>query len=113
MSNDSMTERADNPGNGSAPSTEADMEQNENEAQHDNVVTHDDLGLPLTDRCDRCGAHAHVMATFPSGSTLLFCGHHANEGWIALTTVTGVRVDDYRPFLHAQERALVHPSVKS
>ena len=29
------------------------------------------------DRCDRCGAAAMVRAVLPSGSELLFCGHHA------------------------------------
>lgn len=35
---------------------------------------------PLTsaDRCDRCSAQAYVRATFASGSSLLFCGHHGN-----------------------------------
>jgi hypothetical protein len=45
---------------------------------------------PIThaDRCDRCGAHARVRATFPidpqrfgtfaSGMVLLFCQHHYN-----------------------------------
>lgn len=32
--------------------------------------------LTLTDRCDRCGSRAYVRATLPSGSALLFCGHH-------------------------------------
>lgn len=37
------------------------------------------LTRPLTaaDRCDRCGAGAKVRAVLPSGSELLFCGHHA------------------------------------
>jgi hypothetical protein len=34
--------------------------------------------LALGDRCDRCGARAYVRATLPSGSDLLFCGHHGN-----------------------------------
>lgn len=32
--------------------------------------------LSSTDRCDRCGAQAYVMAELPGGSQLLFCGHH-------------------------------------
>ncbi|HEU0100810.1 MAG TPA: hypothetical protein VFR07_00655 [Mycobacteriales bacterium] len=32
--------------------------------------------LAARDRCDRCGARAYVRATLPSGSELLFCGHH-------------------------------------
>jgi hypothetical protein len=30
-------------------------------------------------RCDRCGAASKVLAVLPSGATLAFCGHHANE----------------------------------
>jgi hypothetical protein len=32
--------------------------------------------LATTDRCDRCGAQAYVLAELPGGSQLLFCGHH-------------------------------------
>jgi hypothetical protein len=41
---------------------------------------------PLTaaDRCDRCGAQAYVRAVLPSGSELLFCGHHWHENEAAL-----------------------------
>ena len=35
--------------------------------------------LTALDRCDRCGAQAYVRALLPSGSELLFCGHHARE----------------------------------
>ena len=34
--------------------------------------------LTLSDRCDSCGAQAFVRATMPSGTQLLFCGHHGN-----------------------------------
>lgn len=34
--------------------------------------------LDARDRCDSCGSQAFVRATLPSGSELLFCGHHAN-----------------------------------
>jgi hypothetical protein len=34
--------------------------------------------LVSTDRCDRCGAQAYVLAELPNGSALLFCGHHWN-----------------------------------
>jgi hypothetical protein len=33
--------------------------------------------LTRHDRCDGCGAAAKVRAVLPSGSELLFCGHHA------------------------------------
>lgn len=29
--------------------------------------------------CDRCGAAAKLLARFPSGGDLTFCGHHANR----------------------------------
>lgn len=29
------------------------------------------------DRCDKCGAQAHMRARL-AGGTLLFCGHHGN-----------------------------------
>jgi len=32
--------------------------------------------LTAADRCDSCGAQAYVLATLPTGSSLLFCGHH-------------------------------------
>ena len=35
--------------------------------------------LTLADRCDSCGAQAFLRATMPSGSALLFCGHHGNS----------------------------------
>lgn len=50
--------------------------------------------LKATDRCDAttttvregghntrvsCGAQAYVTARFPSGSVLMFCGHHGHE----------------------------------
>ena len=35
--------------------------------------------LTRADRCDRCGAAARLAVQMPSGSELLFCGHHFNE----------------------------------
>ena len=35
------------------------------------------------DRCDRCGAQAHVVALL-RGGILLFCRHHGHEHWGAL-----------------------------
>lgn len=35
--------------------------------------------LSLADRCDSCGAQAFLRATMPSGTELLFCGHHGNS----------------------------------
>jgi hypothetical protein len=36
-------------------------------------------GLNILDRCDRCGADAKVRVIFPSGTHLLFCGHHGRR----------------------------------
>jgi hypothetical protein len=36
-------------------------------------------GLTILDRCDRCGADAKVRIVFPSGTHLLFCGHHGRR----------------------------------
>lgn len=33
-------------------------------------------GLTAADRCDRCGARAHLRVTLHAGE-LLFCAHHA------------------------------------
>jgi hypothetical protein len=33
--------------------------------------------LIAEDRCDRCGAQAHVRVLLASGGELLFCSHHA------------------------------------
>lgn len=32
--------------------------------------------LVAADRCDRCGAQAHVRVMLASGGELLFCAHH-------------------------------------
>ena len=32
--------------------------------------------LTASDRCDRCGARAYIMAVQPGGAELLFCKHH-------------------------------------
>lgn len=39
--------------------------------------------LTAADRCDRCGARAHLSATM-RGGILLFCAHHAREHHAAL-----------------------------
>lgn len=40
------------------------------------VVDSETPTLSITDRCDRCSAQAYVMTRMPSGSDLLWCGHH-------------------------------------
>ncbi|MGZ6733840.1 MAG: DUF7455 domain-containing protein [Nocardioides sp.] len=35
--------------------------------------------LTAADRCDRCGAQAHLRVELQSGGELLFCAHHARE----------------------------------
>lgn len=49
--------------------------------------------LTLMDRCDSCGAQAFFRATMPSGTQLLFCGHHGNAHRPALITA-GAVLDD-------------------
>ena len=44
----------------------------------------DDLPLTAQDRCDGCGARAYVRALLPSGTELLFCGHHGTAHRAAL-----------------------------
>jgi hypothetical protein len=49
--------------------------------------------LTLMDRCDSCGAQAFLRATMPSGTALLFCGHHGNAHRPALV-VAGADIHD-------------------
>ncbi|NHC12905.1 hypothetical protein G9H71_03830 [Motilibacter sp. E257] len=35
--------------------------------------------LKVADRCDQCGAQAYIRVRMPSGSELLFCGHHGRS----------------------------------
>lgn len=49
--------------------------------------------LTLADRCDSCGAQAFVRATMPSGTALLFCGHHGNAHRPSLL-VAGAQIHD-------------------
>ena len=57
------------------------------------VPSVDGPALTLADRCDRCGAQAYVRATLPSGSDLVFCGHHGNEHRASLL-VAGAGIQD-------------------
>jgi hypothetical protein len=41
--------------------------------------------LNAFDRCDRCGVQAWVEVTFSNSTTLLFCSHHYNKNYMALT----------------------------
>jgi hypothetical protein len=41
-----------------------------------------------------CGAQAYVTALFPSGRTLLFCGHHGHELEISLVEQGAAIRDD-------------------
>lgn len=41
------------------------------------------------DRCDRCGAQAHMSAIL-SGGSLLFCGHHGHQYRAALEAAGAV-----------------------
>ena len=49
--------------------------------------------LTLMDRCDSCRAQAYLRATMPSGTQLLFCGHHGNAHRPALL-VAGASLHD-------------------
>lgn len=51
----------------------------------------DTQALAITDRCDRCSAQAYVKTTMPSGSELLWCGHHF-AGYEASLAASGARV---------------------
>lgn len=53
----------------------------------------DAVALTAADRCDRCASRAYLRATLPSGTQLLFCGHHANEHGTALV-VAGASFHD-------------------
>ena len=50
--------------------------------------------LSLSDRCDSCGAQAFVRATMPSGTQLLFCGHHGNDPRASLLGAGAVLLDE-------------------
>ncbi len=43
--------------------------------------------LTASDRCDRCGAQAHVRVFLEGGSALQFCGHHFREHEVRLRSV--------------------------
>jgi len=55
--------------------------------------------LALTDRCDRCGAQAYVLAVFETGEVQL-CGHHGTKHWDALKA-SAKEVHDFRDRLTA------------
>jgi hypothetical protein len=40
------------------------------------TTTLNERTLVAADRCDRCGAQAHVRVMLASGGELLFCAHH-------------------------------------
>jgi hypothetical protein len=40
-------------------------------------VLHLSRRFTAADRCDRCSAHARVLAVLHSGGELYFCDHHA------------------------------------
>lgn len=50
--------------------------------------------LTAADRCDRCGAQAHLRATMPSGLPLLFCAHHGTENVNPLIAKGAVILDE-------------------
>lgn len=44
------------------------------------------------DRCDRCGAQAHMRALL-TASELLFCAHHGREHHARLSNVAVIEVE--------------------
>jgi hypothetical protein len=48
------------------------------------------------DRCDKCGAQAHMRAVL-SGGELLFCGHHGNEYRVGLIAAGALLEEDTIP----------------
>jgi ribosomal protein S14 len=55
------------------------------------TVTRAPIGA--TDRCDRCGAQAHVRVRLDGGSQLMFCGHHFRQHEVRLRSIA-VEVQD-------------------
>jgi hypothetical protein len=43
--------------------------------------------MTASDRCDRCGAQAHVRVFLETGAALQFCGHHFREHEVRLRSV--------------------------
>ena len=52
----------------------------------------------MTDRCDRCGAEAFIVASIEE-SVLLFCGHHGAKHMTALESA-GWSVEDHRHLIN-------------
>jgi hypothetical protein len=58
------------------------------------VLTDTAPSLTLMDRCDSCGAQAFIRATMPSGTQLLFCGHHGTAHRPALVAAGALLHDE-------------------
>ena len=67
------------------------------------TTTPDTTPIAIADRCDRCGSRAYVRATLPAGTTLLFCGHHANEHRAALLVAGAALHDETEKLTVARE----------
>lgn len=52
-----------------------------------------EVQLTAADRCDACGAPAQIVATLPTGSSLLFCGHHGRANALGLQRAGAVLAD--------------------
>ncbi|MCW2529582.1 MAG: hypothetical protein JWM76_4442 [Pseudonocardiales bacterium] len=61
---------------------------------HMSMTTLTDRELIAADRCDRCGAQAHVRVLFASGGELLFCAHHARAHEARLRELDAAIQDD-------------------
>ena len=53
--------------------------------------------LVAADRCDRCGAQAHVRVQLSSGGELLFCSHHGRVHESKLRELDAAIHDDAAP----------------
>lgn len=58
------------------------------------TTTLTERALVAADRCDRCGAQAHVRVLLPSGGELLFCAHHGRVHEARLRQLEAAIQDD-------------------
>lgn len=68
------------------------------------IISYDNVSMPATTRCDRCGAQAYVEVLLPSTNTLHFCAHHYRVHGPKLREIEGATIADHTPLLEAQEQ---------
>lgn len=69
------------------------------------IIEVTDSGMRAHERCDRCGAQAYVEVALGADGTLLFCAHHAGEGWDKLSKMDAI-IADHRPYLATLDERL-------